>query len=93
MKVKPLTVGPIVGSTTGSSVRIWGRGEYEKTRSGPRRCFGVARTRKVDTSQFRDPRFFKMNPNFDMTGIAVFDNLEPETKYKYQIGSFFSDRA
>ena len=32
-----------------------------------------------------------MNPNFDLTGVAILDNLQPETSYEYQVGFFFSD--
>jgi alkaline phosphatase D len=91
MDVQPLTVGPILGATTGTTTRIWGRGEYEQLQSGPRRCFGVARIRE-GRQRFRSPRFFKMNPNFDMTGVVVFGELKPETSYVYQAGWFYSDR-
>ncbi|UCG24329.1 MAG: alkaline phosphatase family protein [Chloroflexota bacterium] len=91
MDVQPLTVGPILGATTGATTRIWGRGEYEQLQSGPRRCFGVARMRESG-QRFHSPRFFKMNPNFDMTGVVVFDELKPETSYVYQAGWFYSDR-
>lgn len=90
MEVQPLTVGPIVGETTASSVRLWGRGGLELIQSGPRRCFGVARIRAAN-ARFSAPKFFIMNPNFDMTGIVYFDELDPETRYIYQIGWFFSD--
>ena len=50
MKVNELTVGPILGATTESSVRIWGRGKHEPTDTGPRRCFGVARFRPSNIS-------------------------------------------
>ena len=91
MQVLRLTVGPILGATTGQSARVWGRGVLEPTPNGPRRCFGVARVRPDTSSRFRPPVFFKMNPNFDMTGVARFDGLEPERVYQYQVGCFFSD--
>ena len=92
MQVLPVTVGPIVGATGNDSVRLWGRGHHEKDASEqPKRCFGVARIRKKGAKQYTAPLFFKMNPNFDMTGIAIFDKLEPETAYEYQMGWFFSD--
>ncbi len=116
MQVNPLTVGPIVGATSANSVRIWGRGKLEITRSSkdtsgvgnsifswislellnrgtlvPRRCFGVARLRPVSAAKFSEPKFLKMNPNFDMTGVVVFSDLLPETQYEYQIGWFFSE--
>jgi alkaline phosphatase D len=91
MNIQPLTVGPIVGATTGENVRFWGRGELELIQSGPRRCFGVARIRAAG-ARFGAPKFFKMNPNFDMTGIVVFDGLRPDTRYLYQMGWFYSDK-
>lgn len=92
MQVQPVTVGPIVGATTATAVRLWGRGKYEKIQSGPRRCFGVARIRQAKAgSSYRQPQYFKMNPNFDMTGITIFDNLKAESRYNYQMGWFFSD--
>ena len=45
MNVQPLTVGPILGATTGDSARVWGRATLEITGEGPRRAFGVARIR------------------------------------------------
>ena len=90
MLVKPLTVGPIVGATTPDTVRIWGRGELERIQSGPRRCFGIARIRSQN-GRYSAPKFFKMNPNFDLTGIVIFNNLNPQERYNYQIGWFFSD--
>ena len=107
MKIKPLTVGPILGATTGTSARIWGRGMLEQTGRGwrrffglarkqpgqvPRRCFGVARIRLAGSSQFQQPNFFKMNPNFDMTGISVFGELAAGKEYEYQMGWFYSDK-
>ncbi len=91
IKVQPLTVGAILGATSGQSARLWGRGKMEKTENGPRRCFGVVRARPATSSHFRQPIFFKMNPNFDMTGVVMLSDLEPEKEYDYQIGYFFSD--
>ncbi|EOD81487.1 hypothetical protein D515_04389 [Grimontia indica] len=90
--INKLSVGPIVGHVDESSARIFGRADHQKLDNGqPRRAFGVARIRKAGSS-FRSPSIFKMNPNFDMTGIAVFQDLEPDTKYIYQVGWFFSDK-
>lgn len=93
MQLKPLTVGPIIGETTTSRVRIWGRGAPSVVDGGPRRCFGVVRFKVYgdDDSQYLKPRYFKMNPNFDMTGIAIIDRLTPNSYYEYQMGYFYSD--
>jgi alkaline phosphatase D len=45
----------------------------------------------VGSSSWRQPLFFKMNPNFDMTGVVQFEGLEPEQAYDYQMGFFFSE--
>lgn len=93
MKIHPLTVGPIVGATTRDTVRLWGRGKLELVPGGPRRCFGAARLRPTDAveADFGPPIFCKMNPNFDMTGVIVFNGLQPDTSYTYQFGWFFSE--
>ena len=46
MKVFKPSVGPILGTTTGESIRIFLRGEYEESGGRPRRCHGVVRLRR-----------------------------------------------
>ncbi|MBE9030379.1 alkaline phosphatase family protein [filamentous cyanobacterium LEGE 11480] len=90
--INQLTVGPIVGHADVDHARIWGRATYQPLESGePRRAFGIARI-KEDGGSYRAPRIFKMNPNFDMSGIVIFLGLEANTKYIYQIGWFFADK-
>jgi alkaline phosphatase D len=91
MNLRPLTVGPIVGETTPIRTRIWGRGDTHVVEDQPRRCFGAIRYRENGNQQWKAHRIFKMNPNFDQTGIAILDGLKPETRYEYQMGYFFSD--
>ena len=91
MRLRPLTVGPIVGETTPKRVRIWGRGDADVIDGRPRRCFGVLRMRKGKRGKWSRTHTFKMNPNFDMTGIAVVDGLRPQTRYEYQVGCCFAD--
>ena len=76
MKLHALTVGPIVGETTPNRVRIWGRGQANVIDNLPRRCFGALRFRPHRASEWQRPRIFKMNPNFDLTGIAILDGLK-----------------
>ena len=91
MNLRQLTVGPIVGETTPNRTRIWGRGDTHIVEDHPRRCFGAIRYREQGKQQWNPHCIFKMNPNFDQTGIAVLDGLKPETRYEYQMGYFFSD--
>ncbi|NEP73672.1 MAG: alkaline phosphatase family protein [Okeania sp. SIO2G4] len=94
MKVKPLTVGPILGAVTGDTARIFGRGEYKlsSNKKSVLPCVGVARIRALDSSDYDPPIFFKMSPAFDTSGVAVFDELSSETEYEYQIGYFLQKK-
>jgi len=91
LKLKRLDVGPIVGETTPSRVRIWGRAEAQVVQGQPRRCFGCLHYRESGKSQWSRPQYFKMNPNFDLTGLAILIRLKPETAYEYEVGYFYSD--
>src|SRR4051794_22620223 len=85
-----LTVGPIVGHTTPTTVRLWGRGEFSLDRQGaPRPCFGVAKL-----SQPGGPatiKVFPMLPHFDFTGIVDFNGLAPDTAYTFEMGYCFAE--
>ncbi len=91
MRLQELTVGPIVGETTPTRARIWGRGDTTVIDGKPRRCFGTLRYRQQGAASWHKPLIFKLNPNFDMTGVAILGGLQPETRYEYQVGHFFSD--
>src|SRR5687768_3548343 len=93
MKLAPPTVGPILGYTSSEQARIWIRGEYQRTPDdGYRRCFGVARLRRqTEPQQWSAPRFVKLEPHFDFTGVFVFGGLHENCVYEYQAGWFFSE--
>jgi alkaline phosphatase D len=91
MKVKPVTVGPILGHVSTDLARLFGRAEYTLDEDSPRRAHGVIRFKKTSARDFSKPQFFKMNPNFDMTGVAVLAKLSPSTAYEYQLGWLYSD--
>lgn len=90
LRLKPMTVGPIVGEVTSSRARLWGRGDAHVIEGRPRRCFGVARVSEGDGA-WATPRFFKLNPNFDLTGIAIVNKLSPHRSYRFEMGYYFSD--
>ncbi|MDJ0578485.1 alkaline phosphatase D family protein [Crocosphaera sp.] len=79
MKVNPLTVGPIVGEATPAYLRVLGRGKNVP---------GVGVMRLAKTPDFQEEliRFVPLDDDFDLTGIAIFSNLSPETVYYYQYG-------
>lgn len=91
IQVRPLTVGPIVGHTRTHSARIWGRGHFEQTEDGPLRCFGALRFRQAGDSDYSPPQFFRLLPNFDMTGVLVLEGLDASTSYECQVGWFFRE--
>ena len=91
MKLRSLTVGPIVGETTATRVRIWGRGESHIVEDMPQRCFGALRYKRAGDGAWSRTLIFKMNPNFDMTGIGVIERLSADSVYDYEIGHFYSE--
>jgi alkaline phosphatase D len=93
MKIQKPTVGPIVGYTTPNQVRLWLRGDFQKTPDGYRRCFGVARLKGQNGVVYGDPKYVKMPPHFDMTGVCAFTGLTADTVYEYQIGWFFAETS
>ena len=91
MRIQKPTVGPIVGYTTGDHVRLWLRGDFQRTPEGYRRCFGVARLRRQGDPLFSTPKYVKLPPYFDMTGVIAFTGLSADTVYEYEIGWFFAE--
>lgn len=91
MEVHPLTVGPIVGHTTSTFTRIFGRADLSIYDGRPRKAHGVIQYRKAGDNAFSKPIYFKMNPNFDLSGVVILDGLDESSNYEYQVGWFFSD--
>ena len=92
MKIQSPTLGPIIGYTTSNQVRIWLRGDLQKTEDGYRRCFGVAQIKEAQ-QDFGPPKYVKLPPYFDMTGVCAFTGLKPETEYEYRVGWFFAETS
>ncbi|MDQ6989927.1 MAG: alkaline phosphatase D family protein [Mariprofundaceae bacterium] len=92
IQIQACNVGPIVGHTEPHQVRLWGRATYQTLNRGKlKRAFGIVQLQKTG-QPYLPPRLFKMNPNFDMTGIICWDKLEPNSHYTYQMGWFFDER-
>jgi alkaline phosphatase D len=88
--VKPVTVGPIVGHTTDTTVRLWGRGAPAPS-PGSQRCYGVAQILEAGSTTPAQGRYFKLLPEDDYTGSVDFAGLAPGRTYAYRLGYFFSD--
>ncbi|MDY7233166.1 alkaline phosphatase D family protein [Hyalangium rubrum] len=88
--VKPVTVGPLVGHTTDTTVRLWGRGE-RPTASGGQFCYGVAQVLESGSTTPAQAAYFKLRPEDDFTGTVDFQGLRPGKPYAYRMGYFFSD--
>ena len=91
MRVRIFQVGPIVGATTPRSVRIFGRGEYALESGQPKWAHAAVRVRRKGRSGFFSPKFFKLNPNFDMSAVMVWEGLAADADYEYQAGYFYMD--
>lgn len=88
--VKPVTVGPLVGHTTDTTVRLWGRGAPADGPGG-QRCYGVAQLLEAGSTTPAQARYFKLLPEDDYTGSVDFSGLEPGKTYAYRMGYFYSD--
>jgi len=88
--VKPVTVGPLVGHTTHSTVRLWGRGGRPAAPGG-QLCYGVAQLLEPGATVPSHGAYFKLRPEDDFTGAVDFQGLEPGKPYAYRMGYFFSD--
>lgn len=86
-----VTVGPIVGHTTDTTVRLWGRGDAQRTVGQPRRCHGIAQILAAGSKTILQARYFKLLLEDDFTGSVDFSGLQPDTAYEYRMGFFHSD--
>jgi hypothetical protein len=68
MKLRPLTVGPIVGETTPTRVRIWGRAEVALLDTLPMRSFGALRVREPADTLSKPVKHRQVPPPSDNPG-------------------------
>jgi alkaline phosphatase D len=53
----------------------------------------VAALFKKGTNQLLASKHFRMKPQFDLTGIADFDGLQPNTEYSFRMGYLLTDQG
>lgn len=91
MKLESPSVGPIVGATSSSSVRIFLRGEIVLVGGRPKPAHAVLHIREAGTHEYQPPRRLPLNPNFDMTAVIVLEGLKANVVYEYQAGWHYDD--
>ena len=86
MKVRKPSVGPLVGGCDQNAVRIFCRGDMLIKGGRIRRCHGVLQWRPQGAPAWAGTRYFRLNLNFDMSGVAILRGLTPEATYEYRVG-------
>jgi alkaline phosphatase D len=82
------SVGPIVGHVTSNSARIWIRG---CTDDEDMRTMGVAALFSNNKYVRNSVRYFRMQREYDRTGITDFEKLSPDTVYDVRVASLALD--
>lgn len=93
MKLHAPTLGPIIGYTTDRECRIWLRAEFSRTDGVYDRCFGAVQVRRAGSGEagWGAPVYVKLQPHFDMTGVAVMTGLAADTEHEYRAGWFYAE--
>ena len=81
------SVGPIVGHTTDTSVRLWIRAADVPDL----RTVGVAALYEWGRSEPKEVRYFRLHREYDRTGTVDFEGLKPDTRYTARLGSVTVD--
>ena len=82
----PATTGPIVGESGPDHVRILLRGEPQTAAGTRKPDTGVIRWRALGDREWQGPHRFRLNRNFDFTGLVVLRDLTADTAYEFQCG-------
>ena len=74
-RVEPFVVGPIVGTAGQTSIRILGVMPAGTLKAGQKAPHGRIRWRLEGETRWRGPRHFRINGNFDSSGVVVLKDL------------------
>ena len=91
MAILPATAGPIVGESGPDHVRILLRGDPRTHAGSVRPDAGIIRWRPRGSDGWQGPLQFRLNRNFDFTGLVVLRDLQPGTDYEFQCGCMNGD--
>ena len=97
LSVSQINIGPMIGHTTPTGFRLWGRGPGEK-------AAGVARVFNEETGELVSEHVFSFVEYFDFVGlvdVGILENstlgiepLQPGMRYRFEVGcveGFFAD--
>ena len=85
-KVNPFAVGPILGEAGPTHARLFGALPENTIKAGNKYCWGRVRWREYATDDWSPARAFRVNGNFDGSGVVVLNDLKPGTRYQFQAG-------
>lgn len=86
MSVKGFSVGPIVGECGTTRVRIFGRAAVAAIADRRKAMYGRIQWRQRDQPDWSPPLAFRLNANFDGSGVVVLNDLQPGCEYIYRTG-------
>ena len=86
-RVEPFAVGPIVGTAGQTSIRILGVMPAGTLKAGQKAPHGRIRWRLEGETRWRGPMHFRINGNFDSSGVVVLRELQPGRRYQFQAGA------
>lgn len=85
-----ITLGPIIGHTTDTSVKIWLRGEPGPQHAAGEYCYGLVSIYQGST--LATSKYCYLKDYYDYTGIVLFDGLQASTQYTVQCDTrYFKD--
>lgn len=89
--VNRFAVGPIVGEAGATHVRLFGALPVNTLSAGEKCQWGRVRWRREGDADWSSARRFRVNGNFDSSGVVVLNGLQPGTRYQFQSGWISSE--
>ncbi|EKF75040.1 hypothetical protein A11A3_05089 [Alcanivorax hongdengensis A-11-3] len=84
--VKAFHVGPLVGESSDGHARIFAALPENTLKVGEKKLWGRVRWRRDGESQWQGPLRFRLNGNFDGSGVVVLNGLQGASRYQFQAG-------
>ncbi|MGB1465025.1 MAG: alkaline phosphatase D family protein [Alcanivorax nanhaiticus] len=89
--VNRFAVGPVVGETGATHARLFGALPTDTLVAGEKRMWGRVRWRPEGDLEWSDTLRFRLNGNFDGSGVVVLNGLQAGTRYQIQAGWISSE--